>query len=499
LARISLTQDVMNRLSILAALSLALAACAPELPTTPDPVDAGDIQVADGSPEASAAIALLNDGATDVAFLDETVGLDHRAAVGLIAHRDGADAIPGTADDDAFDDIAEIDAVPYVGPVAMATLTAYSEIQGYAAFQAGSWEGIAFDPAQVQVTLDLVAHADKETLDVDAALDSRAAQAIVTARPHTMTALAQVEYVGPSAMTKIRAFLPAWQERGTALEVYDGVAFSHVEAARALAAANQAAPAALASAGVATTQASAIGAGRPWASLAAVASKPGIGPVTVTRLKTLGASFPDAVPYSVTAADAQSFSASAIDSLHDDEGFVADLDALLADETADTAWSDSILAGALAKMEADVSAYSLLEIGRTYSSADAAHEDFSGYARGLKTTAKTDYPAGLLHYVPHATQAQQLARAKIAMVHYFQYTLVNSPEWISNISGIPWSQVAAQVTAEAADFEHQSEYEAIPQYQGIDQTIFVGSLYQLHTEVTVDPIGKCTNILIEID
>src|SRR3954470_4435306 len=68
---------------------------------------------------------------------------------------------------------------------------------------AGAWEGVAFDPGQVAVTLDLVANADVQTLDVDAALDSRAAQAIVAARPHTMSALAATSWVGGSALTKI--------------------------------------------------------------------------------------------------------------------------------------------------------------------------------------------------------------------------------------------------------------------------------------------------------
>ena len=46
-------------------------------------------------------------------------GVHKRASQNIIAHRDGPDGITGTEDDDFFDDVDEIDAVKYVGPVAM--------------------------------------------------------------------------------------------------------------------------------------------------------------------------------------------------------------------------------------------------------------------------------------------------------------------------------------------------------------------------------------------
>lgn len=65
--------------------------------------------------------------------LDHDVGLDSRAAKNIIAHRAGADGQLGTADDDLFDDGAELDAVPYVGPIAFEKLVAYAQTQGWIA------------------------------------------------------------------------------------------------------------------------------------------------------------------------------------------------------------------------------------------------------------------------------------------------------------------------------------------------------------------------------
>lgn len=51
-----------------------------------------------------------------------TANVHTRAARNLIEHRDGLDAMPGTEDDNYFDDIKEVDSVRYVGPVALFNL-----------------------------------------------------------------------------------------------------------------------------------------------------------------------------------------------------------------------------------------------------------------------------------------------------------------------------------------------------------------------------------------
>ncbi|MCA9674722.1 MAG: DUF1669 domain-containing protein [Kofleriaceae bacterium] len=86
--------------------------------------------ISDGSPEARAVLALVNDRAVDLAELDVAAGLSSRAARNIIGHRDGADGVAGTADDDAYDDLAELDDIPYVGPATLNQLLAYAEATG---------------------------------------------------------------------------------------------------------------------------------------------------------------------------------------------------------------------------------------------------------------------------------------------------------------------------------------------------------------------------------
>ena len=64
-------------------------------------------------------------GTADLALLDIDVALDVRAAEAIVAHRDGPDGVLGTADDDPIDDIAELDAVPWVGTRAFGKLLAW--------------------------------------------------------------------------------------------------------------------------------------------------------------------------------------------------------------------------------------------------------------------------------------------------------------------------------------------------------------------------------------
>jgi DNA uptake protein ComE-like DNA-binding protein len=72
----------------------------------------------------AALLALVN--SASVTLLDLDVGLDARAAENIVAHRDGADGVAGSADDDWFDDVAELDAVAYVGEAAIAKLRSYA-------------------------------------------------------------------------------------------------------------------------------------------------------------------------------------------------------------------------------------------------------------------------------------------------------------------------------------------------------------------------------------
>jgi hypothetical protein len=77
--------------------------------------------------DARLVLSLVNDTAVDTGELDEDAGLSSRVARAIVAHRDGADREPGTADDNVFDDLEELDAIPYLGPVAMRTLLDYAK------------------------------------------------------------------------------------------------------------------------------------------------------------------------------------------------------------------------------------------------------------------------------------------------------------------------------------------------------------------------------------
>lgn len=122
-------------LTISAFLALSAAACS----TGDDPLDdefsvfpsgKADGVIATGSLEAKAVLALVNDTSVDVEELDDDARLHKTAARNIIAHRDGADELPGTSDDDAYDDLNELDDISFVGPTALARLLEYAEAKG---------------------------------------------------------------------------------------------------------------------------------------------------------------------------------------------------------------------------------------------------------------------------------------------------------------------------------------------------------------------------------
>src|SRR6188768_893671 len=65
--------------------------------------------IAEGSANARTILGLVNDGGVNDAELDNEAGLSARVAEAIIKHRDGTDREFGTADDDPFDSLAELD------------------------------------------------------------------------------------------------------------------------------------------------------------------------------------------------------------------------------------------------------------------------------------------------------------------------------------------------------------------------------------------------------
>jgi phosphatidylserine/phosphatidylglycerophosphate/cardiolipin synthase-like enzyme len=96
----------------------------------------------EGSPEAKAVLALVNDPTVDAAELRDAARIDKRAATNIVAHRDGKDAAVATADDDLFDTLRELDDVKYVGAATLKQLFEYAKAHGYY----GGGEQVVFSP-----------------------------------------------------------------------------------------------------------------------------------------------------------------------------------------------------------------------------------------------------------------------------------------------------------------------------------------------------------------
>ncbi|MCA9596467.1 MAG: proprotein convertase P-domain-containing protein [Myxococcales bacterium] len=205
------TSKLFGLLALSAALSVG---CAVQTDPGSEPgagtVASGSQAIVEGSADALGVVALLNDAATDLYVLDELVPLDKRAAENLIAHRNGADGVFGTADDDLFDDVAEVDGVPWVGPAAMASLLAYAQSGGYVPSGSellGTWDNVAFSVDEANATLAFVNGASHETLDIDVGLDKRAADSIVAAgNIESILQLSELYYVGHSALLALREY-----------------------------------------------------------------------------------------------------------------------------------------------------------------------------------------------------------------------------------------------------------------------------------------------------
>jgi phosphatidylserine/phosphatidylglycerophosphate/cardiolipin synthase-like enzyme len=97
------------------------------------PSGKADGGIDEGSPEALGVLKLVNDGAETAATLKSGAGVSTRVANNIVKHRDGADGVAGTADDDKFDTLAELDAIPYVGPATLNALLERARDKGYVA------------------------------------------------------------------------------------------------------------------------------------------------------------------------------------------------------------------------------------------------------------------------------------------------------------------------------------------------------------------------------
>ncbi len=186
----------------------ALIGCAHTGARPVAPAAAPTVQLNDGSVAAIGLIDFLNDHGHELELLDGHIGLDRRASEALVSFRTGPDGRQGSADDGYFFELADVDAISWVGPASMQKLAAYAVAHGYMATDyrvVGSFEGVSFTFAQAEGTLDLVNTMSPRALDSQLDLDSRTVDSIVAARPiQSLGQLSELYWVGPSALARLR-------------------------------------------------------------------------------------------------------------------------------------------------------------------------------------------------------------------------------------------------------------------------------------------------------
>jgi len=185
------TMKTMSNVGGMMVLAMALVACGNGGSTT-------QTTAAVQSADEAATLAFVNDQAlTTFDVLDSDCGLRSDTAQKIIAHRDGADGVAGTADDNLFDDLAELDAVFLVGPAALLQLKACADSFGY--------RPTPYELAVVNFLND--AFTDFNRLDIDCGLRSNAAANLIHHRDanpfHSLDEVDAVSQVGPAALDQL--------------------------------------------------------------------------------------------------------------------------------------------------------------------------------------------------------------------------------------------------------------------------------------------------------
>lgn len=240
--------------------------------------------------EARLILELVNHPSTDVLFLDLDVSLNRIAADQIMAHRDGLDLKYPSHDDDVYGSLEELDAIKYVGPVAL------QRLRDYIAVNPGPMpevvEGVGFSGVQAIAVVWGVNRAPFGELDVEVGLDRRAAENLLSAGSFVSVAeMGRAPYVGPDALSRLRAYAAVWRQRRAEQEtlslagVFDGVTFDHDNATMALQIANQASLEQLTGEGLLwNAAAELVLAGREYADLVQLAETRGVGPATMQAL-----------------------------------------------------------------------------------------------------------------------------------------------------------------------------------------------------------------------
>jgi phosphatidylserine/phosphatidylglycerophosphate/cardiolipin synthase-like enzyme len=142
-------------IALLANAFVALPGCTAEDEIEDGETDAfpdgkADGGIDEGTPEALGVLALVNTATETASKLRSDAHVTSRVATNIVKHRDGADGQPGTADDDKFDTLKELDDVPYVGPATLNALLEAARAKGLV--HAGPKLSVVFSPQPAAVS-----------------------------------------------------------------------------------------------------------------------------------------------------------------------------------------------------------------------------------------------------------------------------------------------------------------------------------------------------------
>jgi phosphatidylserine/phosphatidylglycerophosphate/cardiolipin synthase-like enzyme len=195
----------LSSLLLTAAAALAFAgACADDADVEDGELDsaAGKADsMAEGSAEALAVLRLVNDPAVTKAELDDDGGLSARVAGNIVNARNGADRVAGTGDDNPFDTLAELDAIPYVGPRTLEMLLEYARSKGL--LDDGLKIDVVFSPQPAGQThaARIAAMIRAATTSVDVAMYSFSDAEIATALTEAVARGVKVRFLFETART----------------------------------------------------------------------------------------------------------------------------------------------------------------------------------------------------------------------------------------------------------------------------------------------------------
>ncbi|WP_426751182.1 hypothetical protein [Myxococcus sp. Y35] len=143
--------------------------------------------LATGTPAAEGVLSFLNEFSISFEVLDLEVPLDAQAAQALIDFREGPDGVLRTVDDRRFVSIEQVDAVPHVGPAALAALEAYAKGTGRVEMpvdgHVGTFHGVAFNVAEARRAILAANTESASNLETVVGIPAAAVQSIVAARP----------------------------------------------------------------------------------------------------------------------------------------------------------------------------------------------------------------------------------------------------------------------------------------------------------------------------